>query len=198
MRMEEASDRTVVNEFAQRTRRRAVWEKCFRASVFVSFLMMVVLVARASYPLWPAFTWVIVILVATVLAKIDWRCPSCRHFLPVKGEPLEECPRCLVRLWMVRTKTKKASSQAAAVIDSVGLARLEPPKSFIESSKAFSNRGEPALPRLDRTAKGRFDLAKTFGRRLEKATDLSMSDDGAAGPPRAYQLDDCWRLGRRL
>ena len=94
--MGEVFDKAIVDEFARRTRRRAVLDRCFRASAFVSFLIMVVSVGRSNYPLWPTFTWVIVIFVALALAKNDWRCPSCRHFLPRKGEPLGECPRCQV------------------------------------------------------------------------------------------------------
>ena len=96
---------------------------------------------------------------------------------------------------MVRSRGK-ASSQAAAVIDAVGLARLEPPKSFIESLNAFSNGGRSSFSGLEVRAKGWLTLAKTFGRLLGKAADLSMSDDGAAGPPRPYRGIDRWRQER--
>ena len=96
--MGEVFDRTIVEEFARRARRRAVLLKWMRVSVFVSFFGTAFMVSTSSYPLmlWPSIAVLVVVSVAVAWGKFDWRCPSCRHFLPSKGEPLGECPRCHV------------------------------------------------------------------------------------------------------
>lgn len=92
--MEVRLDVTVAEEFSRRLRRRAVLEKCLYASTWLSLFVMWLCIGKSNYPLWPSITILVVILAAMTWGKFDWRCPSCRGFLPKKGELLEECPHC--------------------------------------------------------------------------------------------------------